>query len=127
MVSATNEPDRFAGNVLRRSELHLYVGPPNMAQRQAFIIGALKKINMVSPDIDYQYLSAETKDYTCSDLEKAITKASAFRLDRGKASTLTNRMLLDAIRQQGPSINPTALKPYIEFAKRQGLNLPDYD
>ena len=124
---STNEPDKFNGNVLRRLELHLYVGAPNLAQRKAFLTGMLKSVEALSPEIDYHDLAAETKDYTCDDLRKAIIKADAMRFDKGIAAPLTNRMLLDAIRKQGPSINPAAMKPYVEFARQQGVIIPDYD
>lgn len=125
---ATNNPQLYPANLRRRFELHLYVGPPNKAQRKAFIEGHLKNIPLISSDIDVDSLAGETRNYTCSDLKQAIDQANFMRMNGNETPfMLTNEMIHDAVFQKAPTINDTVLQPYIDYAREQGTTLPEYD
>lgn len=117
IIAATNRPDLIDPAVLRagRMDKVVYLPPPDMEARRAMFQLHLEE-RPVSPDIDHVALAAETDGRVASDLEFLVNEAAriaySVRLPIGQAH------LIQAIKENRPSLSAAELEKYIEMKKR---------
>ncbi len=117
MIAATNRPDLIDPAVLRagRMDKVVFLPPPDMEARRAMFQLHLED-RPLSSDIDYVALAAETDGRVASDLEFLVNEAA--RIAYTEQAPIGQAQLLQAIKQNRPSVSAAELDKYVEMKKR---------
>ena len=123
-IGATNRPDIIDTALLRpgRFDKIMFIHPPLYEGRQEIFRKNLEGIPL-SHDVNFEELSKKTDGFTGADLV-SICQEAKMRLVRGrlagKRQKLSQRDLLDIIRDRRPSITPQMLRSYMAFLEEYG-------
>ena len=111
IVGATNHLDMIDIAVQRsgRFDLKIYIAPPDDAARQELFANALKNIPHASI-IDYQHLASLTENYTCADIINIVKSAARYAVAHN-ANVITNKMLINSIKEHPSSLKKDELIP----------------
>ncbi len=117
VLAATNKPWMLDEAVVRPGRLgtHIYVGPPDVAAREAIIAYNLDEVP-VSEGVSYPDLAARTDGYSGADLSELCDRAKRAALNRQLASSTEERVTADdfatALEKVRPSITAELLAQF---------------
>lgn len=120
IVGATNRPNIIDPAILRSGRLdkHIYLPPPDFEARKLMFELYLKK-RPAEIGLNYEELANATENYVSSDIKFLCDEASRKALKEN--SRITKAIVLEAIRNNKPSISLQELNSYIAIrAKMQG-------
>lgn len=117
MIGATNRPDLIDPAVLRtgRMDKVIHIPPPDAEARRAMFQLHLEGRPMAD-DIDLVALAGETDNRVASDIEFLVNEAA--RDAYTKKERIGQQHLLQAIRDNRPSVSAKELDKYAEMRKR---------
>ena len=127
VLAATNSPWRVDSALRRpgRFDRVLFVPPPDEAAREAILKIRLR--DLPAESLDLKKLARITDRFSGADLravvERASEKAIYEEMQTGRPGKLTQRLLLDAIKDSRPSTNEwlEVARSYATYANRTGL------
>ncbi len=127
VLAATNTPWRVDDALRRpgRFDRVLFVPPPDHPARQAILKIYLR--DLPAEKVDLEKLARMTDRFSGADLravvERASEKAIYQEMRTGRASTLTQALLTDAIKETRPSTSEwlETARSYAAYANRSGL------
>ncbi|MCC5916727.1 MAG: AAA family ATPase [Cryomorphaceae bacterium] len=120
IIGATNRPNSIDPAILRAGRLdkHVYLPPPDFEARELMFKLYLEK-RPIEIGLVYSELAKATENYVSSDIKFLCDEASRMAL-RSK-SRITQKILLETITSNKPSISLADLNSYIEMkAKMEG-------
>lgn len=117
VIAATNRPERIDPAILRTGRLdkHFYIPPPDFAARVSMFKLYLKE-RPIDLSLDYDDLSALTKNYVASDIKFLIDQASIKALKL--KSRITMGIFEEVIHRNLPSVTLAEIRKYDEFRKK---------
>jgi transitional endoplasmic reticulum ATPase len=127
VLAATNSPWRV-DNALRRPgrfDRVIFVPPPDEPAREAILKIRLR--DLPAEPLDLKKLARQTDRFSGADLravvERASEKAIYEEMQTGRPGKLTQRLLLDGIKDTKPSTNEwlEVARSYATYANRTGL------
>ena len=127
ILAATNAPWRVDSALRRpgRFDRVLFVPPPDLAARQAIL--KIHMRDLPAEPIDLDKIARAPERFSGADLRAAIERASEKaifdEMRTGRCGQLTQRALLEAIKEMRPSTNEwlETARNYATYANRTGL------
>ena len=127
VMAATNAPWRVDSALRRpgRFDRVLFVPPPDLVARKAILEICLR--DLPSESLDLEKLARLCDQFSGADLraviEKASEKAIYQEMRSGKSSKLTQKLLLESVKESRPSTIEwlETAKSYASYANRAGL------
>jgi len=117
IIGATNRPDKIDTAILRtgRMDRVIYIPPPDFGARTEMF-----KIHLKSRPLDfginYEELSKLTENFVSSDLEFLCNEAARTALKN--KTKITQKLLLEIIQSNKPSVSETEIRKYEQLHKQ---------
>lgn len=126
LMAATNRPDIVDPAVMRPGRLDkvLYVGLPELNDREEILKALTKEKPILADDVDIGELATLTESYTGADLAGLVRQASLYALKGSiNSPTLSNQMTVskhnftDALKHTKPSVSEQDKRHYEKLRK----------
>jgi len=120
VIATTNRPDRIDPAALRtgRFDKLIYVPPPDFQARMALFNLFLSE-RPISSEINIKELAKLTEGYASSDIEIIVNDAARMALKTN--SEITQKILIESIKNRHSSIDKESLEFYENFKSRYKL------
>lgn len=117
IIAATNRPEKIDPAILRTGRLDkiFYLPPPDFDARLS-MFKLYMKDRPVELDFDYELVASKTENYVSSDLKFLVDESSRSALNQ--KARISTEHLLDAIRNNRPSVSHSELEKYEQLKKR---------
>lgn len=124
LVAATNRPENIDGAVLRpgRIDRRVYVGLPNIGERQAIAELSLKRVPRIVEEVSPEKIAALTEGYTGAEVVAVCKEASFQALTRCmEAEAVTGGDLAKALEKVRPRVSKEDVDWYLKWGKQSTI------